>query len=213
MLPTGDLLTPDNAPPGTVFPGGSDSSVELVDIYGGDLLVVNAARISYDRWSDALSDRDAALIRRLAAEGHISPFYHPKATFRVKAPLYVARQLHRHRVGLEMNEVSRRYTSRDIEFERTNSLAILEHQERSRALYDTLITRGQHREDARAVLPLSMMTTWLWTGSLYAYANLCRQRVHPDAQRQTREVAAAIARHLAAAFPVSWDALMRAKEQ
>ena len=204
------LPKPDNAPSDMVFPPGGDSAVDLVSVYGGDLMVANAARISYDRWSDELTDKDAALIRRLASEGHNSPFYHPKVTFRVTAPVYVARQLHRHQVGLDLNEVSRRYTSREIEFERTDRMMILEHQERSRALYEVLMKQGMHREDARAVLPLSLMTTWLWTGSLYAYANLCRQRIQPDAQRQTRAIAEAIAGHMASAFPVSWDALMRA---
>ena len=204
------LPTPDTAPPDMVFPAGGDSRVELLDVFGGDLMVVNAARISYDRWRDELSERDEDLIRQLAWDGHISPFYHPKATFRVTAPVYVARQLHRHHVGLDMNEVSRRYTSRGVEFERTDNRAILEHQTRCWALYQVLIQQGMHREDARAVLPLSLMTTWMWTGSLYAYANLCKQRCHPDAQRQTRKIAELIARDMATAFPVSWDALMAA---
>ena len=192
------------------------NAVELIGVHGGDLLVVNAARVSYARWSDALTARDAQLVRRLAREGHLSPFYHPQATLRVTAPIYVARQLHRHHIGLALNEVSRRYTSRDIQIRMPDlggytRNAIAEDIEiSSQAAYERLLFDGVAPELARAVLPQATLTTWLWTGSLYAYWNLCRQRLAEDAQAETRAVAVEIDAIMAAQFPVSWTALREA---
>ena len=200
--------TADPAPPAVV----------LLDQLGSDMTVVNAARVSYDRWSDAAdpSDRDIALIRRLAQDGHISPFYHPQVQFRITAPIYVARQLHRHHIGLAMNEVSRRYTDRDVQIRMPdlggftrNSIAD-DLADAAMQAYQRLLFDGVPKEQARAVLPLATLTTWLWTGSLYAWYNLCRQRLAADAQPETRAIAQQINDLLAAAFPVSWNALLAA---
>ena len=189
--------------------------VEHIATHGGDLLVVNAARVSYDRWSDELSDRDIALLRRLARSGHTSPFYHPVTTIRITAPIYVARQLHRHQVGLAMNEVSRRYTDRGVavvmpDFGKGETQQGIYASSANYALdmYRRLLSDGVPRERARAVLPLGLLTTWIWTGSLYAYANLCRQRLAEDAQSETRAVAQEIAEIMEQQYPVCWPALL-----
>ena len=101
--------------------------VELVDKMGSDLSVVNAARVSYSKESEweritpagptpgALSDKDEKLIKYLAKHNHWSPFAHASLQFRIKAPIFVARQLVKHQVGLVWNEISRRYVDYELE--------------------------------------------------------------------------------------------------
>jgi len=102
-------------------------SVEYVDHMGSDLSVVNAARVSFakqsvwqndsDGWIEGkLYDKDAKLISYLAKHGHWSPFAHNSISLRIKAPIFVARQLVKHQVGLVWNEVSRRYVDDEPEF-------------------------------------------------------------------------------------------------
>ena len=83
--------------------------VELVDGMGSDLSVVNAARVSFAKRKEELTDNDEGLIKYLATHNHWSPFAHASMQFRIKAPVFVARQLVKHQVGLVWNEVSRRY--------------------------------------------------------------------------------------------------------
>ena len=209
--------------------------VELIATFGDDLMVVNAARISYDRWHDAMTDADYRLIARLARHGHNSPFYHPKMQFRITAPFYVAAQLKRHHVGFDINEVSRRYTSAEPEFElptewraagTSGNLQVsgavmlggdhdmargiaLRGAEEGVIAYNELIAHGVAPEQARVVLPVCALTTWLWTGSLFAYAKLCRERLAADAQPETAAVVAEIDCVARLAFPASWTALVR----
>jgi len=89
--------------------------VNLVKASGGDIDVVNAARVSFGKRADLLTKKDEKLIVYLAQERHTSPFEHVTFTFHVKCPLFIARQWHRHRTW-SYNEVSRRYTGENIEF-------------------------------------------------------------------------------------------------
>ena len=89
--------------------------VELIDKMGSDLSVVNAARVSFAKIKDELDDNDEKLIKYLAVHGHWSPFAHASLSFRIRAPVFVARQLVKHQVGLSWNEVSRRYVSYEPE--------------------------------------------------------------------------------------------------
>ena len=212
---------------------------------GNDLRVANAARVSFakeSQWTTSheqgervqrvLSDKDAKLIHYLAKHGHWSPFSHCFLTFRIKAPIFVARQLQKHQVGLSWNEVSRRYVDSEPEFyepdfwrERADNVkqgsSNITHKDNAhfrivyaevtgRALgtYESLIAQGVCPEQARMVLPQSMYTEWYWSGSLYAFARVCKQRLDPHAQLETRQVARKIDIHCADRFPVSWDALM-----
>ena len=75
-------------------------------------------------------------------------------------------------------------------------------------VYDYLLSLGVAPEQARMVLPQSMMTSWWWSGSLDAFAKMCKLRLGPDAQAETREVAIQIAEYMIDLFPVSWEALM-----
>jgi thymidylate synthase (FAD) len=161
---------------------------------------------------------------------HISPFGHAFATFKVDAPVFVARQLVKHEY-LRFNEVSRRYVDSPPEFytpdfwrgkakdKKQGSSGVLSNQSfindqyeeamhRLDGVYDYLLSLGVAPEQARMVLPQSMMTSWWWSGSLDAFAKMCKLRLGPDAQAETREVAIQIAEYMTDLFPVSWEALM-----
>lgn len=196
-------------------------SVELMGTFGDDLMVVNAARISYDRWHDEFKHTDRVLIKRLAREGHNSPFYHPVAQMRITAPYYVAAQLKRHHVGLAINEVSRRYTARNItfgnidhwefneEFDKAEmGCAVIKLIDECERMYDALINAGVKIEYARGILPAITNTTWLWTGSLFAWANMCRERLQDNVQLETKQIAESIHEIMANEFPYSWKYLV-----
>jgi len=207
--------------------------VELLDTFGDDLTVVNAARVSFAKESTELTDRDRGLIRYLAAHDHVSPFFHPQARFRIRMPIFVAREWFRHTVGFARNEVSRRYVdarpecwvpraedlrARDPKLKqgsRPDPVAAAEDW-RSRVatatevaveLYETMIADGIAPEIARCVLPQSMYTEFIETGSLAAYARLCGLRLGPDAQREIQAYAGAVRSLLEPRFPTSWVSL------
>jgi thymidylate synthase (FAD) len=207
--------------------------VERLETFGNDLTVVNAARVSFAKESHTLDERDAKLIRYLARHNHITPFFHPQVRFRLKMPIFVAREWFRHTIGFSRNEVSRRYVDsrpecwvpvggireRDAKakqgskdtFIAANNEAIgliSNFQETAVNFYEDLLKLGVAPEVARGVLPQSMYTEFIETGSLYAYARLCKLRLDPHAQKEIRDYADAIARCLQGAFPVSWAALM-----
>lgn len=206
-------------------------SVQLIDSMGDDLAVVNAARVSFDKQTKEFTERDGKLIKYLAAHNHWTPFGHCFATFRIKAPIFVARQLVKHQVGLVWNEVSRRYVDTEPEFfipsewrERAENVkqgsgeihpmsnmiseAVKEHLNRCFKMYDGLLTAGVCPEQARMVLPLDVMTEWIWSGSLAAFARVCRLRLDSHTQKETREIADLINLAMSTRFPVSWRALM-----
>lgn len=227
----------------------AEMKVTFLDHMGSDLTVANAARVSFDKesgwdihWNDdmvgsrVLKESDAKIIRYLAKHNHWTPFGHCTAQFRIKAPIFVARQLVKHQVGLVWNEVSRRYVDSPPEywFPKTwrlrpdgsikqGSGAELNENDSDHAycmremetaidyadgVYQNLLTAGIAPEQARMVLPLNMMTEWYWTGSLAAWARVCKLRLDPHAQVEVQEVAKLINAHMAKAFPVSWEALM-----
>ena len=196
-----------------------------IDHMGSDLSVVNAARVSFGKKSEAFLEGDAKLIQYLAKHKHISPFGHCFMSFHVKAPLYVARQLVKHSY-LRWNEVSRRYVDDEPEFytpdvwrgrsadkKQGSSDEEVEdiHTDTTlayvKSLYNHLLSEGVAPEQARMVLPQSMMTEWYWSGSLDAFANMCRLRCASDTQYETRVVADQISSKVLELFPVSWEAL------
>ena len=204
--------------------------VEMIDKMGSDLSVVNAARVSYAKIKEQFEDKDAKLISFLAKHGHWSPFAHASISFRIRAPVFVARQLVKHQVGLSWNEVSRRYVSYEPELYKIDEwrgkpvnskqgssgtiklseLAEVTYSEMMdglKILYNQLLSEGVAPEQARAVLPQSMMTEWIWSGTLYAFARVCDLRCKPDVQKETREVAEYIDSYSIYHFPVSWNAL------
>ena len=201
--------------------------VTLIDKMGTDLTVVNAARVSYGKESKSFSVKDEKLIKYLAEHEHWSPFAHVSMQFRIKAPVFVARQLVKHQVGLVWNEVSRRYVDdppqlfkpdtwrgRPINSKQGSDGTVvlgqtIEHNydttmESCLILYNTLIQKGIAPEQARMVLPQSMMTEWYWSGTVYAFARVCNLRCKPDTQKETRDVANKIWKLADEAFPYCW---------
>ena len=219
----------------------------LVDSSGSDLSVVNAARVSFGKKSEGVlawkqetedmtspirvpTEQDKKLIRYLAKHKHLSPFGHAFASFHVKAPIFVARQLVKHKF-LRWNEISRRYVDYepsfyrpdewrgrsedkkqgssgrvDLDTYRTNQYRGAEGA--ALAAYNALLDVGVCPEQARMVLPQSTMTEWWWSGSLDAFAAMCRLRCAEDTQYETRIVADQISDVMDDLFPVSWRALM-----
>jgi thymidylate synthase (FAD) len=205
--------------------------IELLDVFGDDLTVVNAARVSFAKESHEMTAGDEKLVKYLANHNHVTPFFHPQARFRLKMPIFVAREWFRHQIGFARNEVSRRYVDTDPEFwmptelrERDSNkkqgskdtkiqynghcLAKMKnHNDASLTLYKDLMGFGVCPEQARAVLPQSMMTEFIETGSLAAYARLYKLRSDPTAQREIQDLARQVGELLAARFPISWSAL------
>lgn len=234
-------------------------NVDYVDHMGTDLSVVNAARVSFDKESKwnygaaelkpdpydpeatiwgcprTLKESDAKLINYLAKHNHWSPFAHTSIQLRVKAPIFVARQLVKHQVGGVWNEVSRRYVNSEPEFwfpdqwrgrpegsMKQGSSGVMpesamwdsaakEHVKSCLAWYESAIASGMAPEQARVILPQNMMSEWYWTGSLMFFTRVCKQRLDPHAQQETREIAERIAKIVAPLFPVSWSALMESE--
>ena len=203
-------------------------NVQLVDKMGSDLTVVNAARVSYAKTKNKFEDNDEKLISFLAKHQHWSPFAHASLQFRIKAPIFVARQLVKHQVGLTWNEVSRRYVDYEPEFYTPNTwrgrpqnskqgsdgeVAVDNSKYENmmsqlNGYYETLLNQGVAPEMARMVLPQSMMTEWYWSGTLYAFARVCKLRCAKDTQEETREVADKISELCAEHFPISWKYLV-----
>ena len=208
--------------------------VKLVDHMGSDLTVVNAARVSFGKQKIEFEDSDAGLIRYLAKHNHWSPFGHCSAQFHIKAPVFVARQLVKHQIGLTWNEISRRYVDSEPEFFEPNvwrgvadnkkqgssdesidinprNIMVNDYQHavnRAKWTYEELLRKGVCPEQARMVLPQSMITEWYWSGTLYAFARVCNLRCKSDAQQETREIANMIDKECGKLFPISWSALI-----
>src|SRR6056300_1569009 len=197
-------------------------NIELIDKMGGDLSVVNAARVSFAKKKDVLDQSDEKLIKYLADHNHWSPFGHTTLQFLIKAPVFVARQLVKHQVGLVWNEVSRRYVDSEPEFylpflwrnkaedkKQGSGDSEIEYDvsdiiTHAKELYNDMIEKGIAPEMARMVLPQSMMTEWIWSGTLYAFARVCQLRNKDDSQQETRMITEQMAKHCADHFPVSW---------
>lgn len=185
---------------------------ELLNHFGDDLMITNAARVSYGKSKDVLDERDIKLITYLVEHKHTAPFRHPQLQFRINCPIFVERQLFKHQVGLTANSISGRYVDfsdsyysisklrsqskvskqgSDGDLNRPDLVEKMDrHVEASKQLYAELCQAGVAKEQARVILPLSLETTFIWTGSLLAYIHFWNLRLKPDAQQETREIAA-----------------------
>lgn len=218
--------------------------VRYIDHMGNDLMVVNAARVSFNKESEweggrkwtgeisgkKLSERDQKLISYLAKHNHWTPFAHPQICLHIKAPISIRTQLYKHKVGFVENEVSRRYVKDDPEFYNpkwrsaptdgakqgssdfiSGTTFIDDYYsktaEEAVSCYEELLSNGVAPEQARFVLPQGTYTEWWWTGSLAAYARVCKLRSDAHAQWEVREYAAAISKIIEPMFPHSWKAL------
>jgi len=204
--------------------------VTYINHMGGDLSVVNAARVSFGKKSSyengQLAEKDRKLIYYLARHKHTSPFGHCFASFHVRAPVFVARQLVKHKF-LRWNEISRRYVNSAPEFYVPDAWRkasddkkqgsggdldlnpdLAKNMVRSSKIdYEYLLSKGVCPEQARMILPQSMMTEWHWSGSLDAFADMCNLRCKPDTQAESREVAELVEDQMMTLFPVAWEAL------
>lgn len=209
------------------------AQVELLHSMGDDLMVVNAARVSFAKESTEFKEQDTKLINYLAKHNHISPFFHPQIQFRIRMPIFVAREWYRHQIGFSRNEVSRRYVSdapecwipdldsfreKDPKLKQGSKANPIDEAAFAKTIYESaiescinkytiLLEKGVAPEIARCVLPQSMYTEFIETGSLAAYARLYKLRTSPDAQREIQKYAQMIGDILAEKFPVSWKAL------
>lgn len=199
----------------------------LIDYMGSDLSVVNAARVSFGTKHEVFNQKkDAKLINFLARNNHVSPFGHAFASFHISAPIFIARQLVKHKF-LRWNEISRRYVSNEPKlYEPTTwrgkafdkkqgssdtvvieGVEIRATQAYDISLYKHLLDMGICEEQARIVLPANLITEWYWSGSLDAFADMCKLRCTSDTQNETRIIADEISDIMGKLYPVSWVAL------
>jgi len=233
--------------------------VDYVNHMGDDLTVVNSARVSFNKESQwetevvtesieddyvithnekKLSEKDNKLISYLAKHDHWTPFAHCFLQIRVKAPIFVARQLVKHQIGLVWNEISRRYVDTEPEFfipekwrakpkdsrkqgsDENENVVWVNREKRTASLHDEIVNiskdyynqmieAGVAPEQARMILPQSAYTEWYWSGSLPAFARVCNLRLKPDSQLESRMVAEQIDNIAKQYFPVSWAELRK----
>lgn len=204
--------------------------VRYIDHMGDDLMVVNAARVSFAKEVSHFTDKDEKLINYLAKHKHWTPFAHPQICLHIKAPISIRTQLFKHKVGFVENEVSRRYVKDEPEYyvpswrsaptdgAKQGSSDFMVGTTMQDEVYrnacddalDTyrdLLSAGVAPEQARFALPQGTYTEWWWTGSLSAYARVCKLRSDSHAQWEVREYAKAISDIVEPFFPYSWKAL------
>lgn len=208
----------------------SSGFVNLVDVMGNDLTVVNAARVSFGKRSESLEDRDKRLISYLLRHEHTSPFRHGFFTFHIKAPIFVLRQWGKHQVGCSWNEISLRYIKHNMGFwspsswrgkpadsVKQGSGATIDNQDKAQEVYcealataeqayNKLIDLGVCNEQARAILPMSLMTEFWWTASLQAVLRFLDLRLAKDAQSEIRDYAQAVENIVSSHYPAVLEA-------
>ena len=204
--------------------------VRVEDHFGDDFSAVQAARVSYGK---GLTDyeRDKLLLEYLMEKGHTSCFEHMIIKFHIKLPIFVMRQLVRHRIA-SINERSGRYTQFQQEWyipsffrkqdnkDRQRSLPSEEEYERAKDIFDKSFTQaydsyakllelGVAREQARLVLPTSMYTEIYWTINLRSLMNFLNLRADSHAQFEMQEYACAIARLFERLYPLTYNAFIK----
>lgn len=185
--------------------------IELINYFGDDLMVVNAARVSYGKHKEKLDDKDIKLLNYLVEHKHTAPFRHPQLQFRIECPIFVERQLFKHQIGLSANSISGRYVDFSDKYFKIEKLRkqsksskqgsdgvidrpdliqkMNKHIENSSLLYKELCDSDVSKEQARVILPLALETQFMWTGSLLAFIHFWGLRLKSDTQEETRDVA------------------------
>lgn len=211
--------------------------IEILSVQGNDNTVANTARVSMQfgtNWDDLPEDyteeqRDK-LINYLAKNHHTSPFRHTSITLRMNVPIFLARQIGKHQVGMSWNEVSRRYVDDTPKFflptawrsrptgsikQGSGTVLIPEAENYANKAYtealwayESMLGLGVAPEQARMVLPQGMMTEVIWTGSLMAFAHVYKLRIDGHAQVEAQDFAKELGEGIAPHFPVSWKALV-----
>lgn len=208
-------------------------NIQYIDHMGDDLSTVNSARVSYGKQKSELDNGDIRLINYLAKHRHMTPFRHNQIQLRCKAPIFVARQLGKHQAGLTWNEVSRRYVDDAPEFflpatwrskpesSKQGSGEDMSHKDQEywdlmydgllgycEQIYESAVADGMAPEQARMMLPQSMMTEWIWTGNLLAFSHVYKERIHQSAQAEVQYFALQLGDICEQLFPYSWKALI-----
>lgn len=187
---------------------------ELLNYFGDDLMVVNAARVSYGKEKQEFGLTDVKLLKYLIKHKHTSPFRHPQLQFRITCPLFVERQMFKHQIGLTANSISGRYVDFSDSYTLPDQLRLQSKDSKQGSdgvlseplnkklcekiedlvdqcagLYNELCEAGVAKEQARIVLPLCLNTQYIWTGSLAAFLHMWSLRIKPDAQLETKNLA------------------------
>lgn len=205
--------------------------VELIDWAGGDLSVVNSARVSFAKEATEMTGKDEKLINYLAKHRHDTPFRHNFIQLRCCVPLFLARQLMKHQAGLTWNEESRRYIDYLPDFYKPDgwrkrpdksikqgsgghhhfspklSREYEMYLKKATEYYEDLLDEGVAPEMARMVLPQSMMINFIWSGNLLAFYHVWNLRSGEGAQQEARDFAQQLKQAIEPAFPISWEAL------
>ncbi len=210
----------------------TELGADLVDHMGTDLSVVNAARVSFNQKSEELNERDAGLINFLMKNQHTSPFEHCQTSFLITAPIFVAREWHRHRTQ-SYNEVSGRYTELQPRFYVPNherpliqvgkpgaytfvaaeddniGIQLLSDMRFScQTAWDTYqisLERGIAKEVARMVLPLNIYTSWYATANLLNWCKFINLRTSEQALYEIRMLAYQVRDALKELYPVTME--------
>jgi thymidylate synthase (FAD) len=204
--------------------GDGISSVQLVRVSGSDVDIVNAARVSYGKFVTTMTERDEKLIAFLLDHDHTSPFEHNQFSYRIKCPIFVARQWMRHRMN-SYNEISYRYVKAPLEFyiptawryqathnkqstqgafQNDQVLAHYTHAlEQSKKSYEFLLEQGVGRELARAVLPVATYTEFIFTCNLHSLMHFLKLRLHAGAQHEIQNYARALLKLALPHFPAT----------
>lgn len=211
-------------------------NVELVNFMGDDSSVSNSARVSFNKWKESFDENDEKLIKYLADHKHLTPFRHNQVQIRCKAPIFLVRQLGKHQVGLSWNEVSRRYVKTEPEFfypdgwrskpegsikqgsgeslvKMLGDYADIEScydnfVNHSIYIYNEMLDSGVAPELARMVLPQSMLTEWVWSGNILAFAHVYKERIASGAQEEAKFFAKELDEVIRPLYPVAWSALV-----
>ena len=189
-------------------------SVDLVDTLGDAKTIVNSARVSLGKRVDKLTEKDKRLLTYLIANEHTSPFRHVSFTFHLRLPIFVLRQWNKHQIGCAWNEASGRYIKFEPKFGsfkwreqsesiKQGSLGEIENQESAESIYKQavqfaydsylrLLELGVCKEQARALLPQSLITECWWTCSFHALMHFLDLRLDSHAQKEIQLFANAI---------------------
>lgn len=203
------------------------SSIELIRVSGSDLDIANAARVSYGKVSYEISEKDINLINFLIEHDHTSPLEHNQLSFRVKCPIFVARQWMRHRMN-SYNEISYRYAPAPVEFYIPKEWRFqhkINHQasegsfqdedllkkykdsiEIAHKTYEEMLAKGVCRELARGILPVSIYTQFIFTCNLHSLMHFLNLRLKSGAQKEIRVYANAMLELANEHFPAAINA-------
>ena len=186
---------------------GGQGWIGLIDHMGTEVSATNAARVSFGKMKTEFDEKDEVLLKYLVENRHMTPLEHITFSFSVHCPIFVARQWMRHRT-FSYNEISRRYTTVDLEFyfpdtfrkqsesnRQASTDEIIEKNTEARQIYskitddcfdayEKMLELGVCKEQARAILPQNMMTTFWMTGNLRNILHFIELRDDDHAQKE-----------------------------